>query len=102
MFNPPVSLSVQRSTLPVSTSSEYTSFGERADTTEMLRSLLLLCHLTPSTEPAGIFGVGSSLPVAVARRCSVPTPSSFATKAMVLPSGDSANSSMPHLIESVR
>src|SRR5262245_55009584 len=53
VFSPPVSLSVQRSTLPVSTSSAYTSLGERAETSTKPRSLLLWCHLTSRTEPAG-------------------------------------------------
>src|SRR5262249_59881505 len=98
VFSPPVSLSVQRSTLPVSTSSEYTSDGERAETSTKPRSLLLLCHLRPEMEPAGNFdGNGFSLPVAVSSRCNVLTPSSLATKAMILPSGDNLNTSISHL-----
>src|SRR5215471_13336621 len=60
---PAVSLRVQRSTLPVVTSSEYTSEGFRTDSYAIPRSRLFLCQDRLLNEPAGNFGTACSLPL---------------------------------------
>src|SRR5437764_10368630 len=89
VFRPPVSLNVQRSTLPVEISSEYTSEVERADVMLNPRSRLFLCHCTSLTMPFGRSGTRSSFRDAVSRTCSTPKPSSLVTNAIFLPSYES-------------
>src|SRR5206468_11280143 len=58
VFRPPVSLYVQRSTVPVATFSEYTSAGVRTDSKVRPRSVLLVCHWSPPMTPRERFGTG--------------------------------------------
>src|SRR5205823_7172066 len=71
-FTPPVSLSVQRSSLPVCVSSEYTSSGTLAELKLNPRSRLFLCQRGPLSTPRGSFGNATCLRVAVSSTCSTP------------------------------
>src|SRR5580692_4911812 len=102
VLRPPVSLKVQRSTLPVWTSSEKTSELERAEERLKPRSRLFLCHCTPEITPLGRLGTDFSLRVFVSNRCSTPKPSSLTTNAIVFPSSERSNSSTSHGILLVR
>ena len=63
---------------------------------------LFLCHSSEPMTPVGNFGAGSSLRLAVSNRCKTLNPSSFVTKAIVLPSHERAKYSTSQLIEAVR
>ena len=102
VFRPPVSLYVQRSTVPVVTLYEYTSAGVRTDSKVTPSSVLLACHWSPPMTPTGKFGTGRSCPVAVASTCNTLMPSSLVTKANHFPSRDRSKSSTPQAMWPVR
>src|SRR5712692_3301 len=102
VFRPPVSLYVQRSTVPVVTLYEYTSAGVRTDSKVKPSSLLLGCHWSSPLTPTGNFRTGRSCPVAVSSTCNTLTPSSLVTKASHFPSRDRSKSSTPQVIWPVR
>src|SRR6478752_8871632 len=76
-FNPPVSLVVQRSSLTLSRSIEYTSSGERAELMEKARSRLFSCQTSPPMTPAGILGRVFGLPDTRSSTCNLLKPFSL-------------------------
>src|SRR6266478_4541204 len=75
---------------------------DRADTKVNARSELLLCQRRFEIMPTRGQATDLTLLVAVSNRCSRLTPSSLLIKASVLRSGETAKSSMFHLIASER
>src|SRR5271166_4099026 len=69
VFRPPVSLNVQRSSLPPATSTEYASPVWLAVFRVKASSRLLLCQLMAPITPTGSLGTGTSLFVLVSRTC---------------------------------
>src|SRR2546422_10605229 len=71
VFRPPVSLYVQRSTVPVVTLYEYTSAVVRTDSKVKPSSVLLACHWSPPMTPTGNLVTGRSVPVAGSLTCNM-------------------------------
>ncbi len=94
-LRPPVSLSVQRSTLPVAASTEYTSDGDRADDSDRPMSRPFSCQSSEPMTPTGrSTGRAPPLAASISRRRLIP--SSLVTTAMVRPSGDTSKRSTSH------
>src|SRR5580658_7321556 len=102
VFRPPVSLSVQRSSLPVAVSREYVSSFWFAVLRVKANSRLLLRQAMPFTTPIGSLGTGISLFILVSSTCRTLIPSSFASKAIQRPSLERSNSSTSQLSVGVR